>query len=1067
MFRVTILLGLSLVFLFGTGQSGGELPGRRLLTEAQLLLDSARYDEALQQVQRALASFPDRAPETGECLLLLGNVFLEKGEWDAAGQQYNAALSIFLKKPGPKHLLTAQAYNNLGEYFYKKANYAQAEIQYRKALDIRKAAVGPAHALVADSYNNLGNCRVATGDYATATALHEKALAIRQKTLPAGHPDLAVSFSNLGNCAYLSGNYPLALEQFEKALTIREKTFGPDHPKTAQALNNLGNAFSVLGRREKAVTLYRQALDIRKRHLGERHPAVAGALENIADLHFDNGDHIAALDYYRQAYAIQRQVQGEQSPAAASLWHKIGLCYQYEGDFTQALQHHQAAEPVLTAAFGPAHPFIAGLFINLGNCYSGKKDFDRAIGFYERALSVFQQTQGGQHVNIALVYNNLGTTNLKLNRATQALFFFNKATESLRTGQIDAHPENAVYLKNTGLALERLDRWPDTRAVFRQALDAARMADPITGTEVLSAWGAALCRRGIRMNDPVLLRQSIAVLDTALRRSDSLRAALSAPASRQRWIETQYPTLMNALEACHRLWAMTRESAWPEQAFALAERYKSLQLLEHLRHEHAERFAGIPDSLLEQERVLGEALNLQEKQRLSWLIQKDTLRAQQAETDIAETRQALADLIRDFETRYPAYYRLRYHWQTATPKTVQQQVLQSDQALLEYVVSDSAIFVFVIASDQFHFLRLARHFPLDEWVAALRHSLQAYPEAAGTAAAELAHTYTDLAFRLYETIVAPVQAAVPLPKKWIIAPDGALAYLPFECLLRERPADFSRFKSHRYLVRDYQISYAYSATQQAELLQKPAQSAGKGLFAVAPSYDNSPFGLRPLQHNRPEVRAVQALFGGDLLEGPAATVPAFLREAARYRVLLLATHGQAGSSVGDLSYLAFSGTDSTVSPFLYARDLYHLSLPADMVVLSACETSVGEYRLGQGVISLAKGFFHAGARSVVATLWSVDDAKNAELIRLFFQQIKAGSSKDEALRRAKLDFLQTHAHDEAHPVYWAAVTAYGDMQAIDFQEFNWWWVVAAGAVVLVGFGFMVRRNYWRNKKAVG
>jgi len=110
MFRVTILLGLSLVFLFGTGQSGGELPGRRLLSEAQLLLDSARYDEALQQVQRALASFPDRAPETGECLLLLGNVFLEKGEWDAAGQQYNAALSIFLKKPGPKHLRGKQVF---------------------------------------------------------------------------------------------------------------------------------------------------------------------------------------------------------------------------------------------------------------------------------------------------------------------------------------------------------------------------------------------------------------------------------------------------------------------------------------------------------------------------------------------------------------------------------------------------------------------------------------------------------------------------------------------------------------------------------------------------------------------------------------------------------------------------------------------------------------------------------------------------------------------------------------------------------------------------------------------
>lgn len=92
----------------------------------------------------------------------------------------------------------------------------------------------------------------------------------------------------------------------------------------------------------------------------------------------------------------------------------------------------------------------------------------------------------------------------------------------------------------------------------------------------------------------------------------------------------------------------------------------------------------------------------------------------------------------------------------------------------------------------------------------------------------------------------------------------------------------------------------------------------------------------------------------------------------------------------------------------------------------------GSTRLGEGVISLAKGFFHAGARSIVATLWSVDDAKNAKLIRMFFENIRSGMAKDEALRRAKLRFLDELPHDEAHPVFWAATVANGDMAAMEF-----------------------------------
>jgi hypothetical protein len=105
-------------------------------------------------------------------------------------------------------------------------------------------------------------------------------------------------------------------------------------------------------------------------------------------------------------------------------------------------------------------------------------------------------------------------------------------------------------------------------------------------------------------------------------------------------------------------------------------------------------------------------------------------------------------------------------------------------------------------------------------------------------------------------------------------------------------------------------------------------------------------------------------------------------------------------------------------------------------------------------MSLAKGFFQAGARSVAATLWSVNDARNTELMQLFFEQLKNGACKDEALRSAKLNYLQRHPHDEANPVYWAAVTVYGDMRPVRLNGWFGWWVVVGGLGMLVlGWGY--------------
>jgi CHAT domain-containing protein len=179
---------------------------------------------------------------------------------------------------------------------------------------------------------------------------------------------------------------------------------------------------------------------------------------------------------------------------------------------------------------------------------------------------------------------------------------------------------------------------------------------------------------------------------------------------------------------------------------------------------------------------------------------------------------------------------------------------------------------------------------------------------------------------------------------------------------------------------------------------------------------------------------VTQLLGGSALYGSEASLDAFRRLAPEYRVLHLSTHGKADDRAGDYAFLAL-GVPGDTSTFdkLYARDLYGIGLNADLVVLSACETATGKLRRGEGIVSLARAFSFAGAKSLVTSLWKVNDSATKNLLVDFYRHLHKGQSKDAALRQAKLNFLKNNLDVDAnllHPFFWAGFVAVGDMRAI-------------------------------------
>lgn len=304
--------------------------------------------------------------------------------------------------------------------------------------------------------------------------------------------------------------------------------------------------------------------------------------------------------------------------------------------------------------------------------------------------------------------------------------------------------------------------------------------------------------------------------------------------------------------------------------------------------------------------------------------------------------------------------------------------------------------------------------------------------------------YYEKAIELYEKLIKPVKSQ--LSEDLIIVPDGILGYIPFEALLMQKPEKAIRFHDHAYLLRDHNISYSFSATLLREMMQKKHQTTpDKAIIAYAPFFDNDTTALAktfaddiamrrdltPLSNSGEEAFRIAKSMGGEAIVGKAATTQMFVETAQSARILHLATHGKADDKSGDYAFLAFApSSDSLEKGLLYVRDLYNLTFNADMVVLSACETGIGKLQRGEGIISLARAFAYAGAKSIVTSLWSVNDAKTKDLMLLFYQNLKKGKSKDAALRQAKLSFIAKNIHPNANPFFWAAFIGIGDMKAV-------------------------------------
>jgi CHAT domain-containing protein/tetratricopeptide (TPR) repeat protein len=523
-----------------------------------------------------------------------------------------------------------------------------------------------------------------------------------------------------------------------------------------------------------------------------------------------------------------------------------------------------------------------------------------------------------------------------------------------------------------------------------------------------------------------------------------------------------------SLQADMELYRKTQDPAHLQTAFAIAEQSKAMMLMEAIVENSVLENTSATADMAQQRRNLRGQINLLRAQIGNGNANTTELKQQQEA--LLTLQKQLDHLLQQVEAANPKYFELVYQFDIVKLTTLQKILGREQRALVEFFYGDSAIYTLVVNADTLVVLQYLPDQAFQDSLAAFAHDLQARPNvgnaAAATAYLRKSKIITDALWRPIERHLRP---------RVVIIPDGPLSYISFEALVdRATDKQHLKFQDFEFLLDRYTISYHYSATffSAPEAAKPPLR---RGILALAPTFEGHPR-LSPLPGSAAGVEDIDDQFENvDVLTQEAATKSAFLKIAPQYEILDLATHGEFDKQNFLDSRIYFSA-DGTGDSLLYLRDLYNLNLPAELAILEACETGLGDYHQGEGVMSLARGFTYAGCESVLMSLWQVPDGNSTHsIIQGFYDNLSLAIPRDEAIAKSKRSYLHALRTEggydvgQIHPYYWSELVLIGQQGpiAIKRRQSNraLRWIGFGLPAGLLLLGLMLYRRRQRNARS--
>jgi CHAT domain-containing protein/Flp pilus assembly protein TadD len=956
------------------------------IADAERLVADLEYITHLTQVEQARLARADELAEQAD-------EQYDKGDYTKAELLQREVLSIRRELLGSAHLDVASSLNDLALVLHYTGDYDGAEPLYREALAIRRKILGSEHPDVATSLDNLAYLLQHRADFEEAESLHLEAFAVRCKLLGNEHPDVAESLNNLAELYQIKGDYARAEPLYREALAISRKFLGNDHPDIATSLSNLGLLLKYKGDYEGAELLQREALSMYRRLFGNEHPYIATSLNNLAALLRDKGDYAQAEPLQREALAMFRELLNNEHIFVAKGLTNLALILQYKGDYAGAETLYREALAMGRKLFGNEHPYVARSLNDLAVLLEAKGEFQMAEPLQYEAVSLVRKLLGDNHPQLAVSLTNLGKLLQAENNYAAAESVFVEAAEVYEAARLRAGP---------GLA----------RSTFQSSPYSGLSCVRLHLGKTIEAWLAAERDLGRVLADLLVAAEQRRLSLTEVAVDDSLKQLLGT-------LERKLAAYQKAAES---------------------------------------------DTTNEMDKRFQETRNQLLKTEAQW---SNFQREMVAKHPISEGQ---AYSLERVQTTLDEH--------TAIVGWLDVEEREGETISWAYIIRNNGPVVWnrVGSSGEKTESSFDRHDVFRSALAVFNKSQVEVREAAAELWKERFSPFYDELEEVENLYVIPSGSMLGVPVETLVDDKNVLvgdrfvvSYVPSATIhtwLAERPhARRQGALGAALLIGDppYNTDHLSPPDEQLGLVAARSAKEDSALYRGAFAGNKEELAKLPrLPGSRQEVNAISRMFPvANSLIGVKATEQELVRlaesvELRQYNVLHFAAHALADDKNPERSAFILSQVDlpdaleaalsgeRIYDGMITVKEILHeWKLNADLVTLSGCQTALGKAVAGEGYIGLAHAFLQVGARSLLVSLWDVEDRATSLLMQRFYENYtgsyedKRGNRRGEAMTKAQAlaeakRWLRTYTDPTeweppfAHPYYWAGFILIGD-----------------------------------------
>ncbi len=947
---------------------------------------------------------------------------------------------------------------------FSSGEKAQLKGDFEKSLDLFEQSLTLARNIKSlekelDSLGKIALMLWNKGEYEESTQKYSEALSLAKKNkdpVRQNQMETIITINNLyskGIRLQKQDTFQQSIDTLEKAVSLCRENGLKEHE--LKCLRYLSYSYYETGSYLDFKKLNEQALTIAKKI--NHNKEIGKCSNNIGIYHLKYKNYSQALLYYEESLNIAKEYNNKLEIANCS--NNIGIIYKNIGNYDKALDYFNKAL-VIDREFGDELYIaidlngIGTVYRNLGLSSEKKEYFEKALDNYNECLGLFRKMKDLKKEVVVL--NNIGSVYSDLyeyfgdeNHFHQAQRTFEEALKKAET--LKDNESMGMILNNIGIIHSNKGNFDESTKYFQEAID---LALKIEGGKIL--WEAYLelaqvYRKQNRIKEArEYFNRSISIIEDIRSniKLEELKASFLGSYKRMK----AYHGLI------HILFSLNKQEPGENhdrEAFDFLERAKARAFLDRLELSQVNISQYIDFKLQNQEKELMKDISgIYQKLLDSDLTSQESVNLHE---ELTKKEDELETLKRKIRNTSPAYANLRY------PEIISlknaQKMLDKKTAFFEYLISEESSYLFVVTKDKLNIYSL----PDREQVQALVSNY--IRKISDRENSDFAEGYT-----LYEDLVSPGLKNKDI-KKIIFIPDDILNFLPFEALITEPD-------SKKWLIRDFNMAYCPSISSLQEIIKRKKANGykrHKDLLALGDPYFKSiqngnngrqilgQFDFQRLKYSGTEIDRISSLFKDakkTVLKRNKATEETLKKTNLEdYKIIHLATHSLIDDKRPFRSSIILALDDNPQEDgFLQTREIYNISMNSDLVVLSACETGLGQFIKGEGIEGINRSFFYAGSSAVLMSLWQVNDQATYQLMERFYTHLRSSKSIIDSLRKTKLELIDSEAL--SHPYYWAGFIASGKTDQKVFLSSTPYIILIGTALLaaLIFFFFLSRKH---------